>query len=208
MQQRPSMEIEINGHRSIYYFRPRISYDPRESAVAFIPHFGSQQLDIDFPPAFFLKGENRLILTCVDENVDVSHSIGSIATGISGLHYDALKLTEDTGKPFSPKAIQATVSPTVFYKQKGERLVEQVEVLIRLNQSIANGQVFLDTIPVTADELRTRVRAARETDEDIRAVIAADGRIAYAKVVLVIDILRQEHITKFAINVRPEEIGR
>jgi biopolymer transport protein ExbD len=71
-----------------------------------------------------------------------------------------------------------------------------------------NGQLFLDTIPVTADELRTRVRAAREGDEDLRAVIAADGRIAYAKVVLVIDILRQEHITKFAINVRPEEIGR
>ena len=37
---------------------------------------------------------------------------------------------------------------------------------------------------------------------------AADGRIAHAKVVQVIDILRQERITKFAINVRPEEIGR
>ena len=41
-----------------------------------------------------------------------------------------------------------------------------------------------------------------------RAVIAADGRIAHANVVQVIDILRQEQITKFAINVRPEEIGR
>jgi len=39
-------------------------------------------------------------------------------------------------------------------------------------------------------------------------VIAADGRITHAKVVQVIDILRQERITKFAINVRPEEIGR
>ena len=72
MQQRPNMEIEINGHRSVYYFRPRISYDPSEFPVAFIPHFGSQQLDIDFPPTFFLKGENRLILTCVDENAEVS----------------------------------------------------------------------------------------------------------------------------------------
>ena len=70
------------------------------------------------------------------------------------------------------------------------------------------GQVFLDTIPVTSEELRTKVRAARETDPEIRAVIAADGRIAHANVVTVIDILRQEQITKFAINVRPEEIGR
>ena len=70
------------------------------------------------------------------------------------------------------------------------------------------GQVFLDTIPVTGEELRSQVRAARENDADIRAVIAADGRIAHAKVVQIIDILRQEQITKFAINVRPEEIGR
>ncbi len=71
-----------------------------------------------------------------------------------------------------------------------------------------SGQIFLDTIPVTPEELRTRVRASREQDEDVRAVIAADGRIAHAKVVQVIDILRQEQITKFAINVRPEEIER
>ncbi|MDH3727775.1 MAG: biopolymer transporter ExbD, partial [Myxococcales bacterium] len=71
-----------------------------------------------------------------------------------------------------------------------------------------NGQVFLDTIPVNAEELRARVRAAREDNEDLRAVIAADGRIAHAKVVQIIDILRQERVTKFAINVRPEEIGR
>ena len=71
-----------------------------------------------------------------------------------------------------------------------------------------NGQIFLDTIPTTPEELRVKVRAAREAGEEIRAVIAADGRIAHAKVVQVIDILRQERITKFAINVRPEEIGR
>ena len=38
-----------------------------------------------------------------------------------------------------------------------------------------SGQVFLDTIPVTAEELRTQVRAARENDADIRAVIRASS---------------------------------
>ena len=70
------------------------------------------------------------------------------------------------------------------------------------------GQVFLDTIPVTAEELRVRVRAAREDDPELRAVIAADGRIAHSKVVQVIDILRQERVTKFAINVRPQDVGQ
>jgi biopolymer transport protein ExbD len=71
-----------------------------------------------------------------------------------------------------------------------------------------SGQVFLDAIPVTPEELRTRVRAAREAHDELRAVIAADGRISHAQVVQVIDILRQERITEFAINVRPEEIER
>ena len=70
----------------------------------------------------------------------------------------------------------------------------------------SKGQVYLDTIPVDSEQLRTRVRAAREADEDLRAVIAADGRIAHANVVQVIDILRQERVTKFAINVKPEEL--
>lgn len=70
------------------------------------------------------------------------------------------------------------------------------------------GQVFLDAIPVTLEELRTRVRTAREAHTEIQAVIAADGRITHAQVVQVIDILRQERISKFAINVRPEELER
>jgi biopolymer transport protein ExbD len=71
-----------------------------------------------------------------------------------------------------------------------------------------SGQIFLDAIPVTPEELRTRVRTAREAHDELRAVIAADGRISHAQVVQVIDILRQERITEFAINVRPEEIER
>ena len=76
-------------------------------------------------------------------------------------------------------------------------------IAVSIDQS---GQIFLDAIPVSTDELRDQVRAAREADGDLRAVIAADGRIFHAKVVQVIDILRQERITNFAINVRPEEL--
>jgi biopolymer transport protein ExbD len=71
-----------------------------------------------------------------------------------------------------------------------------------------NGQIFLDAIPVTPEELRTRVRAAREAHKELQAVIAADGRITHAQVVRVIDILRQERISKFAINVRPDDLER
>ena len=39
-------------------------------------------------------------------------------------------------------------------------------------------------------------------------VIAADGRVSHSKVVGVIDLLRQEKITKFAINVQPTELSK
>ena len=70
------------------------------------------------------------------------------------------------------------------------------------------GQIFLDARPVDDDQLRSQVRRARERDAEVRAVIAADGRIPHATVVQVIDLLRQERVTKFAINVRPSELER
>ncbi len=68
------------------------------------------------------------------------------------------------------------------------------------------GKLFLDAQPVTTEELRSSIRKAREENPDLRAVIAADGRVTHAKVVQVIDLLRQEQVTKFAINVRPEDL--
>lgn len=69
------------------------------------------------------------------------------------------------------------------------------------------GKLYLDAKPVSAEALRSSIQRAQKNQADVRAVIAADGRIAHAKVVEVIDLLRQENITKFAINVRPEAIA-
>ena len=69
-----------------------------------------------------------------------------------------------------------------------------------------DGNLALDAQPINAEQLRTRVRAARTRDPEVRAVIAADGRISHARVVQVIDLLRQERVTKFAINVRPQDL--
>ena len=67
------------------------------------------------------------------------------------------------------------------------------------------GQIFFDAVPVSLGELRDRVRAARHDHAELRAVIAADGRTAHARVVKVIDLLREEQISSFAFNVTHEE---
>jgi biopolymer transport protein ExbD len=70
-----------------------------------------------------------------------------------------------------------------------------------------DGKTFLDASPIDDAGLRARVRAARAADPETRAVIAADGRAAHAHVVHVMDLLRREEVTKFAINVEPEDLG-
>ncbi|MCX5741599.1 MAG: biopolymer transporter ExbD [Proteobacteria bacterium] len=71
--------------------------------------------------------------------------------------------------------------------------------------SIASGgELYLDAVPTDEAGLRRGIIAARATNHEPQAIIAADGRTPHARVVHVIDVLRQEQVTKFAINVEPE----
>jgi biopolymer transport protein ExbD len=78
-----------------------------------------------------------------------------------------------------------------------------------LSVSIAqDGALYLDGQATDRQALRLRIRQAHARDAETRAVIAADGRARHAQVVQVIDLLRQEEVTKFAINVEPEDLAR
>lgn len=69
------------------------------------------------------------------------------------------------------------------------------------------GKTYLDAESVSEEILRQRIRQAHARDPETRAVIAADGATAHRKVILVIDLLRQEGVSRFAINVQPEEVA-
>ena len=68
------------------------------------------------------------------------------------------------------------------------------------------GKTYLDATAIAEPALRERIKAAHAADPEVRAVIAADGRTSHANVVRVIDLLRQEEVTKFAINTDPEDL--
>jgi biopolymer transport protein ExbD len=70
----------------------------------------------------------------------------------------------------------------------------------------AEGRWFLDGRPIEEAALRRRVREARRRASDVRVVIAADGSSRHRSVVGVIDLLRSERVTHFAINVDPEDL--
>jgi biopolymer transport protein ExbD len=68
-----------------------------------------------------------------------------------------------------------------------------------------DGKLYLDGSPIQPAELQPRIRAAYQQDHEVKAIISADGRVQHAQVVTVIDVLRREKITKFAINTSPLE---
>jgi biopolymer transport protein ExbD len=67
------------------------------------------------------------------------------------------------------------------------------------------GKLYLDGQMTDEAALQQRIRAAYQADPDVKAVISADGRVTHAQVVSIIDMLRTEKITKFAINTSPLE---
>lgn len=70
-----------------------------------------------------------------------------------------------------------------------------------------DGQTFLDAEPILEPALRARIKSAHDADAETRAVIAADGRTSHSHVIHVIDLLRRENVTKFAINVDPDDLA-
>jgi alpha-mannosidase len=144
MPRRPNLRVEVNGKRGMYYLRPRLSYDLGNFPTAFIPQYSYARLNIEIPPAFLQSGENKLVLTCLDDPAAPDNSYGTVGTGDSGIFYDALKFTQDPSGKFSPAEIRGSATPTVFYRQTGKGLTEVVEAIVGLNRKIPQGRVELD----------------------------------------------------------------
>lgn len=68
------------------------------------------------------------------------------------------------------------------------------------------GAIYLDGTKLDEPLLRARLASARSKNKELRAVIAADGNVSHRQVVRVIDLLRQEHIVRFGINVNPDDL--
>jgi biopolymer transport protein ExbD len=70
------------------------------------------------------------------------------------------------------------------------------------------GALYVDGAGVTEGELRRKLALARRANPELRAVIAADGAVPHRRVIGVIDLLRQEHVERFAINVDADELDK
>jgi biopolymer transport protein ExbD len=79
------------------------------------------------------------------------------------------------------------------------------QMTISINE---HGTLFLDAQEVSWEQLDRAARRFRAQEREPRAVIAADRRITHGEFIHVIDVLRTAGITRYAINVNPQDIER
>jgi biopolymer transport protein ExbD len=68
---------------------------------------------------------------------------------------------------------------------------------------LANGSLLLDGEAVTEEGLRAAVRTAKAGSDEVVCLIAGDRDARHGDVTHVIDVVKQEGVAKFAINIEP-----
>jgi alpha-mannosidase len=157
----PALQVQINGHKGIYYLHPEVSYYLGDQRSIFDPHYSSSVLSVELSSRFLKQGVNSLVLSCVNTQPPYADQ-----SEISGIHYDFISLMNDAGRVGATKAIDALVVPTVFYQQKAGHLVEIVETFLRFNQAtpagvatlVIKGQRYAANISATDDFGEERLR--------------------------------------------------
>jgi len=71
-----------------------------------------------------------------------------------------------------------------------------------------DGAITLDREPVTLDELKSRLSAARTQYDDLGVLIRGDGEGPYQNVAEVFNACKQAGINQLAISVRPTTLKR
>ena len=67
-----------------------------------------------------------------------------------------------------------------------------------------DGTIYVDGVKRTESELAARTREVVAKDRDARAIISADKGALHGAVMRVIDVVKGEGVSKFAINIEKE----
>jgi biopolymer transport protein ExbD len=69
----------------------------------------------------------------------------------------------------------------------------------------SEGEMYLNGETVSEERLREVIRREKARDKDVVCLIAADHEVSHGEVVRIIDVVRQEGVARFALNIQPSE---
>jgi len=125
----PQYLVDINGHKGRFYFHPKLSYDIGDWSSGMDIVYSTANLKIPLPATYFHEGENRLVLTCLDEADNALLPHEKTDNTAAGIYYDALSLTNDPNRQFNEAEVRATALPTIFYRAHGADPLSEVILL-------------------------------------------------------------------------------
>ena len=130
------LEVEINGHTGLFYQHPMLSYTGGDREMVVSPIAAADTITCDLPARFLRKGTNRLTLTASDPSSASNVETHSVIT------YDALELDHNSPQKHYAE-VTAQVVPTVFYMRHGNDLVELVDIYLRHDMPVRQGEISL-----------------------------------------------------------------
>ncbi len=127
----PALRVSINGRMGTFYLHPELDYSMGDTIAAFFPAYSHATAEFDFPGSYLREGANTITLQAV--------SIADKGVPDAGFNYDAIELDSSQSLP---AASTAHAEPTIFYRQMGSSVAEQVDVFVRYGERPRSGQVL------------------------------------------------------------------
>lgn len=128
----PDLQMEINGHRGLAFTSAQPLYSGDGGAW--------DDKTIVLPTQYLVKGTNTLVLSTVAH----INGAGERVTPGGPLRYDYLSLTQDESAAYVADEVQATVTPSIFYRRTAAgKLVEAIEAKVHFNREIPSGEATL-----------------------------------------------------------------
>jgi len=138
-----SLKLDVNGKTGLFYFHPKLDFDAGDWEGTFVPQTSTDEKTIAVPAQWLHRGDNRFVLTAVDDPASPQNSFGAIAPGHAGLVYDALELTQDAAAHYDEHAFTTRVEPTIFYRALPGGTAEIVDVFLQAGSVEKTGSVEL-----------------------------------------------------------------
>jgi hypothetical protein len=140
---RSFLRLDVNGHSGYFYFHPKLDFHAGDWEGTFVPQTSTDEKTIDIPAAWLRQGENKFVLTAMDNPATAQTSLGAIAPGHTGLVYDALEFSQGGAEEYNSSAFAARIEPTIFYRGTKAGTSEVVDVFVNASTLPKSGSVEL-----------------------------------------------------------------
>jgi biopolymer transport protein ExbD len=95
--------------------------------------------------------------------------------------------------------VTASVQGISVNLPKASAAVSKIKPTTKAITITAEGTIFLDSFPVTAAELESRLRQYKASDPNLPVVVRGDEKISYKSIIDVLDILQKLEITQLGL---------